>query len=101
AAPFGRATLVVLLRDSLSRAPIPGASVSVTWMSTIGRVAGDSARVSAEGVTSDAGVAALCAVPAGQTHTIMVARGGATPAPTRRVEVRAREVRMVTIDLPK
>jgi hypothetical protein len=100
APPFGRGTILVFVRDSATRAPVAGATASVSWMSTLGRAAGDSARVYSEGVTSDAGVAALCAVPADASYAVSVKRG-TTAAASRPVDVRPRDIRKVTVDLPK
>ena len=99
AAPFGRGTLYVTVRDSSTRSPVPGVPVSVRWMSTIGAAPGDSVARTVDGVTGAKGSVTFCEIAAERELTVLVARPGSTPAPARKLNIRPREVRRVDVGI--
>lgn len=96
-APFGRGTLRLTVRDGASGAPIGGAPVRVTWMSTVGRAAGDSVPASLEGETDARGVATFCEVPAERRVTVVITSRGGEGETVRELTLRAREVRAMEV----
>lgn len=96
-APWGRATVHLTVRDSATRAPLDGVRTTAQWMSTVGRAAGDSATVRAEGTTDSRGSVTFCEVPSGRPVTVHVEHpaGGTTALPP--VELGGREVRHLDV----
>jgi Carboxypeptidase regulatory-like domain len=82
AAPWGRGTLHLTVRDSASGAVIAGLGATVHWMSTFALAPGDSVPALAEGTTDARGTVTFCEVPAGRVVTLRVAHPqGGTAAP--------------------
>jgi len=93
AAPWGRGTLHLTVRDAATGAPLAGLTASARWMSTAGRAAGDSVPAQLVGTTDARGTVTFCEVPSGRTIIVTVphpAGGAGTP---QAVVLGAREVR--------
>ena len=89
----------VTVRDSVGGTPLPRVGVSVGWMSTIGRVAGDSVLATSTATTDEKGSIAFCEIPADRTLTLNVALpNGGAGAPIR-TSLRAREVKHVDVSI--
>ncbi len=97
AAPWGRATVHLTVRDPASGAPLPGAVASAHWMSTAGRAANDSVPALTEGTTDSRGQVTLCEVPSGRPVTLRVSPPGGGNAESRVVELGGREVRHLDV----
>jgi len=100
AAPWGRGTLHVVLRDSVTGTPLANRVASLRWMSTMARAPGDSSEVRAELRTSPRGSVTFCEVPSGRPLTLEVTRpDGGRPA-VHRTSVEPRQVQHVELRLP-
>ncbi|MEO6445046.1 MAG: carboxypeptidase-like regulatory domain-containing protein [Gemmatimonadaceae bacterium] len=97
AAPWGRGTLHVTVRDSASGAAATGMQGTVGWMSTIGREAGDSIPATTPGVAGATGSLVFCAVPSGRSLEVVIRRADGSTMPSLRVTIEAREVRHLEI----
>ncbi|MDP1857366.1 MAG: carboxypeptidase regulatory-like domain-containing protein [Gemmatimonadaceae bacterium] len=98
-APWGRGTLHVTVRDSVGGTPLPRVGVSVGWMSTIGRVAGDSVLATSAATTDEKGSIAFCEIPADRTLTIGVALPNGGASAEIRTALRAREVKHLDVTI--
>ena len=98
-APWGRGTLHVTVRDSVAGAPLDRTVVSVGWMSTIGRVAGDSVLATSTATTDEKGNITFCEIPADRALTIGVALPNGGAGARIRTLLKAREVKHVDISV--
>ena len=99
AAPLGRGTLHVTVRDPVTHTPVADVPVSVTWMSTIGAAPGDSLARTVEGTTGAKGNVVFCEIAAERELTLLVVkRDGSAAPPARKLTIRQREVRRVDVD---
>ena len=96
-APWGRGTLHVTVRDSVGGTPLPRVGVSVGWMSTIGRVAGDSVLATSTATTDEKGSIAFCEIPADRTLTIGVALPNGGTGARIHTALKAREVKHLDV----
>lgn len=96
-APLGRGTIHVTVRDAAGGAPVAGAALSVSWMSTVGRAQGDSVAASVDAVSDAKGSAVFCEIPAERELTLRVVPREGASAMTEVVQIRSREVRHVEV----
>ena len=97
AAPWGRGTVHVTVRDSARGAVRAGERATLQWMSTAGRPAGDSVSVQSTGETDVRGNVTFCEVPSDRTLTFRVARPNGAAAALVRTSIRGREVRHLDV----
>lgn len=93
AAPFGRGTVRVVVRDSVSGVPRANVDATLRWTSV--GAGGDSVAARAEARSDTDGYLTFCAVPA--DRALMLAVGQARGAATLALTIRAREIRRVEI----
>lgn len=101
AAPWGRGTLHVTVRDSVTGAPYSGVDATIAWMSTVGRTRGDSVPAHAEGRTDGRGMATFCELPSGRDIIVSLTHPHGGSAATMRVTIKAREVRHIELVLAR
>lgn len=95
AAPFGRGTVRVVVRDAERGAPRANVDAMLRWTSV--GAGGDSVAARAEGRSDAAGFVTFCAVPADRALTLAV--GPAPSAWSSTLTIRAREIRRVDVRL--
>jgi len=97
AAPWGRGTIHVTLRDPASGAPVTGARATMQWMSTLGQPRGDSIPERATRVSDAEGRMTFCAVPSDRTLTVRIELTDGGGPVTARTHIQARAVRRLDI----
>lgn len=99
AAPWGRGTLHVTVRDATTGAPLPGVDATARWMSTVGRAGGDSVPAHTEGRTDARGTVTFCELPSDRALNVSVTHPQGGNAVPMRVVIKAREVRHIELVL--
>lgn len=97
AAPWGRGTLHVTARDSVTGAPVSGVRATLSWMSTIGQAHGDSVPAETHASSDAHGNLTFCDVPSDRTLILRVDPRPGASAELLRTMIRAREVRHVEV----
>ena len=95
--PFGRGTVHLTVRDSATGRAMEGVAATAHWMSTIGRVVGDSVPVTADQRSDTRGMLTFCEVPSDRTVTIQLAAPGRAPLAPIRLTLTGRELRHLDV----